>query len=644
MDRIEEKLRLLEPLLSQKQLEGFRYAYLLEKDLRKKARLEAMMDVILQRSLPGPLLDQILLPPPQAALLAGDIPVGQARYAGKDRGVFGLRRGDLIKHTGLFAKTGGGKTTLMVSLLKQICAQDIPFIIFDQKRNYRDLLKHPDFMGQEILIFTVGRNDVAPFFFNPKNGPPGVEDHIWRKHLAEIINKVYLLGPGANDVFMEASEEKTFREMQEKVLHQNKKARELLWWASVKRTLNAINYPGLGEMVNRINGHSIPDLLNKKVFLELDGLSASDQAFVIGSLILWIYHYRMRQPEREVLKHLLIVEEAHHLFSKTNIANDITDVLMREIRELGEGVILIDQHPSKMSPSALGNLGTKFCMAMSLNQDVKAVADSMLLDREQQRYLAMLQVGQAICRSDRLERPILLNIPYLGLKKGVVTDKEIQARMRSYLPEPEPENPEKPQRKGIPGIPGKETLSPLAGILLTSIAENPLMGVVLRFKKLGIKTAQGYRLLAELETKAMISSQLVDGKRLHDLTPQGRRHLKLKQARPGRGGLEHRYWVDQIKKHYMKKEGFTYLEKDDIDLVVESYDKRLAIQVETGKSDLMGNLMKLARYHSDLRFILATNRAAEIKLKQMLAETLVPNREQIKVLFVKDFMKSPPAI
>ena len=644
MNRIEEKLRLLEPLLNPKQLEALRYAYLLEKDYRKKTRLESMMDFMLARSLPGPLMDQILLPPPQADLMAGEMPVGPARYSGQDRGVFGLRRRDWIKHAGLFGKTGGGKTTLMIKLLKELCAQEVPWLILDQKRNYRDLLKHPVFKDENILIFTVGRNDIAPFFFNPKNGPPGVEEHVWRKHLAELIEKVYLLGPGANDVFMEAAEEKTFREMHEKVLGQKKKARELLWWASVKRTLNAINYPGLGEMVNSLKEHSIPDLLNKKVILELDGLSGSDQAFVIGSLLLWIYHYRMRQPEREKLRHVLVVEEAHHLFLNAGKEEDICDVIMREVREFGQSIVLIDQHPSKMSPSALGNLGTKFCLAMSLNQDIKAVADSMLLTRDQQRYLSMLQVGEGICRSDRLDRPILLKIPYLAVQKGAVSDEEIKSYMRPYLAELEPEHPPIQQTGHIQDIPSRETLTPLAGILLTSITENPLLGVVKRFKKLGIKTAQGYRLLAELETKAMISSQLVDGKRLHDLTPQGRSQLNLKQARPGRGGLEHRYWVDQIKKHYMKKEGFTYLEKDDIDLVVESYAKRLAIQVETGKSDLMGNLMKLARYQVDLRFMLATNRAAEIKLKQILAEILVPNREQIKVLFVKDFMKSPPAI
>ena len=83
----------------------------------------------------------------------------------------------------------------------------------------------------------MGRNDIAPFFFNPKVRPPGVEEHVWVKQLAEIIEKVYLLGPGANDVFMESSHLATFKEMQDKVVNQKKKARELLWWASVKRTL-----------------------------------------------------------------------------------------------------------------------------------------------------------------------------------------------------------------------------------------------------------------------------------------------------------------------------------------------------------------------------------------------------------------------
>ena len=123
-------------------------------------------------------------------------------------------------------------------------------------------------------------------------------------------------------------------------------------------------------------------------------MSGSDQAFVIGAFLLWIYHYRMRQPEREVLKHFILIEEAHHLFLKTRREEDIADVIMREIRELGESIIIIDQHPSKISDSALGNLGTKFVLTLSLNQDVQAVANAMLLERDQQKFLSMLTLGQ----------------------------------------------------------------------------------------------------------------------------------------------------------------------------------------------------------------------------------------------------------
>ena len=198
-------------------------------------------------------IDEILLPPPDRESLAGDYPIGEVIYPEKPFATFGVREKEWIRHCGIFGKTGSGKTTLTMNILRKLCQRQKPFLIFDYKRNYRDLLKHPDFEKEEILIFTVGRNDVVPFYFNPKQGPPGVEDYVWIKQLSQIIEKVYILGPGANDVFMESAGEDTFKEMQEKVLRQRKRARELLWWASVKRTLNAINYPGLGEMVNCTN-------------------------------------------------------------------------------------------------------------------------------------------------------------------------------------------------------------------------------------------------------------------------------------------------------------------------------------------------------------------------------------------------------
>ncbi len=644
IDHVEEKLRLLKPILPRKQWEYLRISHALEKNQRKRFEIESLMDSLIAKHVPGLRMDEILLPPPDENLLSGDCPIGRTVYPNSSDSVFGIRDGEWIKHCGIFGKTGSGKTTLMVRILKDLCDKDRPFLIFDYKRNYRDLLKHPDFEKSDIMIFTVGRKDVVPFQFNPKAGPEGVEGYVWIKQLAQIIEKVYLLGPGANDVFMESAGLDTFKEMQDKVLKQRKKARELLWWASVKRTLNAINYPGLGEVVNCRQGYPIPELLTKKVILELDGLSDSDQAFIIGSLLLWIYHYRMRQPERETLKHFIIIEEAHHLFLQTRKEEDIADIIMREIRELGEAIIVIDQHPSKMSVSALGNLSTKFALTLSLNQDVASLANAMLLGKDERRYLAMLTLGQCICRSDRFPWPILLAIDNYPLQKGAVTDEDLKTRMAGYLEHLTPENPSMSPQRDIHGIQSQETLSPLGRIVLENIELKPFIGFVRRFRDLGLTIPDGYKVIEELTAMGLIVPLTIDGQRLYELSRKGRDALGKKVFHKGRGGLEHRYYIEKIKDHYLKEGGFTFLEKDDIDIVIEKVDRTLAIQMETGKSDIQANLLKLGRYRADFKYSLATNRETEVLIRDILKQNFLPDRERIQVAFVKEFLRSPPKL
>jgi hypothetical protein len=644
MERIEEKLRLLKPLVGPGQWGYLRVQYLLEKDPRKRFAIEQMIDLLIARHVPGLTSEHILLPPPEEEVIAGDYPIGEVSYPDTRGNIFGIREQEWIKHCGIFGKTGSGKTTLAIGILKELCQKHKPFLIFDFKRNYRDLLKHPDFIKEDILVFTVGRNEVVPFYFNPKLRPEGVEAYVWTKQLSEIIEKVYILGPGAHDVFMEGADMATFREMKERVLRQKKRARELLWWASVKRTLNAITYPGLGEMVNCIKGYSIPELLKKKVILELDGLSGSDQALVIGSLLLWIYHYRMRQPEREVLKHVMIIEEAHHLFLKTRKEEDIADIIMREIRELGEAIIIIDQHPSKLSVSALGNLATKFALTLSLNQDVLALSNAMLLEKNEQRFLPMLTLGRCICRSDRFPKPILLSIPHVPLKKGLVGDEDIIRHMEGYLPDLRPELPPSAKPGSICGIQSQETLSPLARIMLEHIAVKPLLGLVKRFKELGLKVSHGYKVIEELIAMKLITPRTIDGNRLYELTISGKKTLGKKIPQEGKGGLEHRWYAHKIKEHYRTHEGFTFLEKDDIDLVVETVETTLAIQIETGKSNIQANLTKLGRYTADLKYVVTTNKDTELRIRDFLKDLIIPDKEKIQVVFVKDFLADPPAL
>jgi hypothetical protein len=297
-----------------------------------------------------------------------------------------------------------------------------------------------------------------------------------------------------------------------------------------------------------------------------------------------------------------------------------------------------------MSVSALGNLATKFVLTLSLNQDVQAIANSMLLDKSQQKFLSMLTLGQCICRSDRFPQPVLLSIRNFPLKKGLVTDEDLRRHMSGYLQNLSAEIPLEPKRGNIRTIQERETLSPLGRIMLENIAFEPILGLVKRFKKLGLKVSHGYKVIEELIALKLVRPLTIDGNRLYELTIEGKKLLGKKVAHKGRGGLEHRYYIEKIKEHYIQKEGFTFLEKDDIDLVVETVGKTLAIQVETGKSNIQANLTKLGRYRADFKYVVTTNRETEIRIKEIIKELIVPDRENIQIIFAKDFLNSPPIL
>ena len=180
--------------------------------------------------------------------------------------------------------------------------------------------------------------------------------------------------------------------------------------------------------------------------------------------------------------------------------------------------------------------------------------------------------------------------------------------------------------------------------MLENIAQKPILGLVKRFKDLGLKISHGYKIIEELIYMKLITPRTIDGHRLYDLTSEGKKVLGKKVILKGRGGLEHRYYIEKIKEHYLQNEGFTFIEKDDIDLVVETVEKSMAIQVETGKSDIQGNLTKLGRYKADLKYVVTTNPETEIRIKDISRDLLIPDKENIHIIYVKDFLKNPPIL
>ena len=102
----------------------------------------------------------VRLPPSSTVDAGGDLYLGRILYPGRSADWLYLRTRDLVKHTGIFATTGSGKTHVAYNLLRQFAKRKIPFLVIDWKRSYRNL---KGLQGLETLeVFTV-RSERASF-------------------------------------------------------------------------------------------------------------------------------------------------------------------------------------------------------------------------------------------------------------------------------------------------------------------------------------------------------------------------------------------------------------------------------------------------------------------------------------------------
>jgi len=85
-------------------------------------------------------------------------------------------------------------------------------------------------------------------------------------------------------------------------------------------------------------------------------------------------------------------------------------MLFRQCRELGIGIIVLDQHPHLLSAAALGNTYTTICLNQKDPNDInKALApDFELLDQESSKRLIELQSAFLNAEQDSLEEKTVL--------------------------------------------------------------------------------------------------------------------------------------------------------------------------------------------------------------------------------------------
>src|SRR5258706_1485486 len=411
-------------------------------DKDRRAQMEDLLMILAVRKLGLALGDEriVLEPPPLELIGRGEYTIGNVEYPGLAPFPFRLSRNELLRHVFLLGPSGTGKSTLIISILRQLSEPRVCYWAVDFKRNYRCLLADPH--GKNIVVFTLGRS-LAPLSLNVLSPPRGVERNAWVEALCDIICTAFLLLHGARNVLKTAllgaiankGDRATLRDARELVandlVRSRPGSRRYGWLESTHRSLEDLSTGTLGQSINATNPLSLHELAAVPVVFELEGLGEDQQRFCSLYLLQSVLFLRKHEAvAREVLRHVLVFDEAHNIFRKDQWGElSLPSKLAREVREYGEALVSATQQ-ADVADSLIANSGTKIILRTDHPKDVDFT--SKLLQVEA-RWVSKIPIGHGIARlATRYYQSFLFTFPEQPLKNTLISEERVRERYAQW--------------------------------------------------------------------------------------------------------------------------------------------------------------------------------------------------------------------
>ena len=422
---------------------------------------------------------ELNLNPPVEDAEENAIRVGTLLWNGEDSKCrISIPRKEVNRHMFVCGKTGSGKTNTVCSLLSSLKndgnGKDLHFLVIEPvKGEYHSL--------PGMKRYTMVTSDAASLQMNPFWFPEGSSLQYHIDSLKLIITSAFALSAampnileqclyriyvncgwdfvsGKNIYWNQLPHEDlypTFRSLCDEV--------ELYLNSSEFGNENRSNYKGAllsrlqsftggvkGVLLNTTKHIPFDEWDRTDVVIELDALADdADKAIVMGALLIQYFQYVKYHSEHKAkdgLKHLFVLEEAHHLFKedrKSGIEDsaassshlvEMLNNLLAEARAYGEGFIIVDQSPSSVSPSVLKNTGVKIVHRVDFGDDIELLQKGLLLN-EGDRMCASLKIGEALIRYGEMPDPAHVKIPLCDEKEKCVIQKsayDISAQQNAY--------------------------------------------------------------------------------------------------------------------------------------------------------------------------------------------------------------------
>jgi Holliday junction resolvase-like predicted endonuclease len=668
MLRVQELCRKLKPVLGKK-VDALYAAYLSESDAGGKADIEQTLELLAAKHLSQDYnIDRSPFPPPSKRFSgSGEIKLGSISYANKELYPFYLKNSRLKEHLLIAGRSGSGKTNLTFVLMRGIMEWGIKVLAMDWKRGYRDLMRlHP-----KLRVYTIGRDIspfrfnplIPPPGCEPQIWIKMIVDVLASAYLGGE-GVISLMVAGLDHLFSEAgvydktqTHWPTIQDLLAWLRKTKLRGRAGMWQASAERILLAMTYGEFGSVLNTQDNSHVVELLDHNAVMEMDGLSSSsDRTMFSEALTLYLYRYRLARGPQQKLTNIIILEEAHNLLLKksSDSKESILETSIRMVRQYGLGYVFVDQSASLISQVAFANSYATIALSQKLRSDIQAISSAMNLSDEQREAMSTLPIGSAVVRlADEHPEPFLIKIPLCPVNEGSVSDEQVRKVMQTYysnsslnnaltnqlsvvspIPSPDkkkentdtntninthPPSPNRSQDTSSYTNPPREEMSREEIRFLSDIISRLLSTTVSRYQRLNLSRRRGNAVRQHLAKGSIIEAVSIATRSgqvmLYQLTELGRsvcRDLNLDPGPRPRESLEHRYWINKTARYFEVK-GYDIIREHvikgngAIDLLAYRSGERIAIEVETGKSDTKENINKIKNSGFDKIILLSTS-------------------------------------
>jgi hypothetical protein len=358
-----------------------------------------------------------------------------------------LNLNSLTAHTFITGSTGTGKSNTIYKIIDELRNENRNFLVIEPaKGEYKEVFGGYD----DVNVFGTNSKYTELLKINPFKFPQEIHilEHIDR--LIEIFNACWPMYAAMPAVLKEAIEE-TYRrtgwDLDKSIF-----LGENISYPSVEDLVKILpnviklssysdevksNY--IGALVTRVksltngltgqiltnNELSLDKLFKENCIIDLSRVSSMEtKSLLMGIVFMRLQENRFANTKENnnKLKHVTILEEAHHLLRKSSMTQnqesgnlqgksvEMISNSIAEMRTYGEGFIIVDQSPDLLDSSVIKNTNTKIILKLPDKSDRDLVGKAANLNDEQIKEISRLKTGVAAVYQNNWSEPILAKI------------------------------------------------------------------------------------------------------------------------------------------------------------------------------------------------------------------------------------------